>query len=204
MRRQIVYFEIIRGKEVCAHDHHGFSPVLKSVSDHGEKNTLPSATSTWAKANDCKNRKHTCYISHWEISTPIQKWKNIFHKSREISILTIKKKTARLTLLQEATERTKQGETKNEKHTPRYEQKCQSHTCSGTINSSMYDSDLTIIQYKSERTSDCATQHKIHHSIEVSAPLQMQYYSVGFLVAHSWPLHMPSNSENQRWEHSSD
>jgi hypothetical protein len=38
---------------------------------------------------------------------------NIFHKNREISILTIKKKTARLTLLQEATERTKQGETKN-------------------------------------------------------------------------------------------
>ncbi len=25
-----------------------------------------------------------------------------------------------------------------------YEQKCQSHTCSGTINSSMYDNDLTI------------------------------------------------------------
>jgi hypothetical protein len=73
---------------------------------------------------------------------------NIFHKNREISILTIKKKTARLTLPQEATERTKQGETKNktknEKHTPRYEQKCQSHTCSETINSSMYDSDLTI------------------------------------------------------------
>jgi len=47
--------------------------------------------------------------------------KNIFHKNREISILTIKKETARLTLLQEATERTKQGETKNntknEKHT---------------------------------------------------------------------------------------
>jgi hypothetical protein len=57
-------FEFIREKEVCAHDHHGFSPVLKSVSDHGENNTLPSATSTWAKANDCKNRKHTCYISH--------------------------------------------------------------------------------------------------------------------------------------------
>ncbi len=69
---------------------------------------------------------------------------NIFHKNREISILTIKKKTTRLTLPQEATERTKQGETKNEKHTPRYEQKCQSHTCSETINSSMYDSDLTI------------------------------------------------------------
>jgi hypothetical protein len=33
-------------------------------------------------------------------------YKIIFHKNREISILTIKKKTARLTLLQEATERT--------------------------------------------------------------------------------------------------
>jgi hypothetical protein len=46
--------------------------------------------------------------------------KYIFHKNREISILTIKK-TARLTLPQEATERTKQGETtnktKNKKHT---------------------------------------------------------------------------------------
>jgi hypothetical protein len=46
---------------------------------------------------------------------------NIFHKNREISILTIKKKTARLTLLQEATERTRQGETQNKtkhkKHT---------------------------------------------------------------------------------------
>jgi hypothetical protein len=38
--------------------------------------------------------------------------KHIFHKNREISILTIKKKTA-ITLPQEATERTKQGETKN-------------------------------------------------------------------------------------------
>jgi hypothetical protein len=46
---------------------------------------------------------------------------NIFHKNKEISILTIKKKTARLTLLQEATERTRQGETQNKtkhkKHT---------------------------------------------------------------------------------------
>jgi hypothetical protein len=38
--------------------------------------------------------------------------RNIFHKNREISILTTKKKTTRLTLPQEATERTKQGETK--------------------------------------------------------------------------------------------
>jgi len=68
---------------------------------------------------------------------------SIFHKNREISFLTIKKKTAaRLTLPQEATERTKQGETKNKtKNAQWYEQKCQSHTCSGTINSSMYDSD---------------------------------------------------------------
>jgi hypothetical protein len=41
---------------------------------------------------------------------------NIFHKNREISILTIKKKTARLTLLQEATERTSQrGDTEQNK-----------------------------------------------------------------------------------------
>jgi hypothetical protein len=73
--------------------------------------------------------------------------KLIFHKNREISILRMKKKTARLTLPQEATERTKQGETKNKtknENTQQYEQNCQSHTCSGTINSSMYDSDLTI------------------------------------------------------------
>jgi hypothetical protein len=42
----------------------------------------------------------------------------IFHKNREISILTIEKKpTARLTLLQEATERSKLGKTKTKKKT---------------------------------------------------------------------------------------
>jgi hypothetical protein len=54
-------------------------------------------------------------------TTTVNETKYIFHKNREISILTIKKKTARLTLLQEATERTKQGETQNKtkhkKHT---------------------------------------------------------------------------------------
>jgi hypothetical protein len=41
---------------------------------------------------------------------------NILHKNREISILTLKKKpTARLTLLQEATERSKLGEKKTNK-----------------------------------------------------------------------------------------
>jgi hypothetical protein len=42
-----------------------------------------------------------------------------------------KKLTARLTLLQEATERFKLGKTKMNKK-QQYEQKCQSHTCSGT------------------------------------------------------------------------
>jgi hypothetical protein len=41
---------------------------------------------------------------------------DIFHKNREISILIMKKKpTARLTLLQEATERSKLGKTKTKK-----------------------------------------------------------------------------------------
>ncbi len=35
------------------------------------------------------------------------------------------------------------GRKKQTKNTHWYEQKCQSHTCSGTINSSMYDRDLT-------------------------------------------------------------
>jgi hypothetical protein len=72
---------------------------------------------------------------------------NVFHKNREISTLTMKKETARPTLPQEATERTKQGETKNEtknkKHTLVRTKVPVSH-CSGNINSSMYDSDLTI------------------------------------------------------------
>ncbi len=40
---------------------------------------------------------------------------NIFYKNREISILTLKKKRARLTLPQEAIERTKQGKTEPNK-----------------------------------------------------------------------------------------
>jgi hypothetical protein len=47
---------------------------------------------------------------------------DIFHKNREISILMMKKKpTARLTLLQEATERSKLGKTKTNKK-QQYEQ----------------------------------------------------------------------------------
>jgi hypothetical protein len=56
-------------------------------------------------------------------------------------------KTARLTLPQAAAiERTKlekTEQTNKTENTHPYEQKCESHTCSGTINSSMYESDLT-------------------------------------------------------------
>jgi hypothetical protein len=56
-----------------------------------------------------------------------------------------KKPTPRLTLLQEATGRVQTRKDKNKQKTKNllYEQKFQSHTCLGTINSSMYDSDLT-------------------------------------------------------------
>jgi hypothetical protein len=56
-----------------------------------------------------------------------------------------KKPAARLTL-HEGTERSKLGKTKTNKK-QQYEQKCQSHTCLGTINSSMYDSDLTTTMW---------------------------------------------------------
>jgi hypothetical protein len=53
-----------QGKDACAYDHHGSSPVLKSVSVHGENSTLPSATSTCAKANDCKKHSKQFTSSH--------------------------------------------------------------------------------------------------------------------------------------------
>jgi hypothetical protein len=65
--------------------------------------------------------KQVMHLGYIFITSRKERSNNIFHKNREISILTIKKKTARLTLLQEATERTSQGETQNktkhEKHT---------------------------------------------------------------------------------------
>jgi hypothetical protein len=39
------------------YDHHGASPVLKSVSVQGESTTLSSVTSTWAKASDFTQKK---------------------------------------------------------------------------------------------------------------------------------------------------
>lgn len=39
------------------YDHHGASPVLKSVSVQGESTTLSSVTSTWARASDCAQQK---------------------------------------------------------------------------------------------------------------------------------------------------
>jgi hypothetical protein len=51
------------------------------------------------------------------IHSPDIMHENILHKNREISILTMKKQkpTARLTLLQEATESSKLGKTKTNK-----------------------------------------------------------------------------------------
>jgi hypothetical protein len=71
---------------------------------------------------------------------------NIFHKTREISILMMKKKpTARLTL-QEATERSKLGKTKTNKKQKNkkqeYEQKCPvDHPVSFLVN--IYDPSCT-------------------------------------------------------------
>lgn len=43
---------------VTAYAHHGFSPVLKSVSTQGTNTTFPSSMSAWARAKDCtKNNK---------------------------------------------------------------------------------------------------------------------------------------------------
>ncbi len=73
--------------------------------------------------------------------------KGIFHKNIEISILTTKKNSKVNTSLgshrknQTRKDRTNKN-THTHTHTHQYEQKCQSHTCSGTINS-MYDNDLT-------------------------------------------------------------
>lgn len=39
------------------YDHHGASPVLKSVSVQGVSTTLSSVTSTWARASDCTQPK---------------------------------------------------------------------------------------------------------------------------------------------------
>jgi hypothetical protein len=76
------------------------------------------------------------------IQTQKEREKNIFHKKREISILTMKKNTARLTLLQKATESPKLGKTKQTKNKNSGMNNSQSHTCSGTINSRMYDHDF--------------------------------------------------------------
>jgi hypothetical protein len=53
------------------------------------------------------------HADSWSGWAEVEERCNIFHKNREISILTMKKKIARLTLLQEATERTRQGEIQN-------------------------------------------------------------------------------------------
>jgi hypothetical protein len=77
----------------------------------------------------------------WFQSSEIRHNANIFHKNREVSILTMKKNSK----VNTSSESHRKNQTRKDrtKDTNRYEQKCQSHTCSGTINSSIYDSDLT-------------------------------------------------------------
>ncbi len=58
----------------------------------------------------------------------------------------MKEKVARLTPPHEAIERIKQGQIKQNKKQKTHlglDKKCKSHVCMGTINSNMYDSDLT-------------------------------------------------------------
>ncbi len=75
---------------------------------------------------------------------------NIFQKNREFRlhppISGCKKNSKTNTFLRKPQkEPNMERENKNKKQkTHWYEQKCQFHTCSGTINSSMYDSGLTI------------------------------------------------------------
>jgi hypothetical protein len=81
---------------------------------------------------------------------------NISHKNQEISLLTIKKMQSEvnisLTSQREFQRRKDKTENKGlrnktEKTQKQNEQQCQSHTCSGTINSSMYDSDFSITTF---------------------------------------------------------
>ncbi len=87
-----------------------------SFTREKKQHFLCKQTETWASQGGEKHH-FLCTDKNFRLMR-----KDIFHKDREISILTMKKKTERLTVPQEATKRTKQGETKkqtkNEKHTP--------------------------------------------------------------------------------------
>jgi hypothetical protein len=80
----------------------------------------------------------------------------ISHKNQEISLLMIKKMESEVNTslssqreFQRRKDKTenKGPRSKKEKTQKQYEQQCQSHTCSGTINSSMYDSDFSITTF---------------------------------------------------------
>jgi hypothetical protein len=115
----------------------------------------------------------------------------------------MKKKQQGLTLPQEATERTNQGETKNKrktKNTHRYEQKCQSHTCSGTINSSMYDSDLTITTSPLTSSAPYSGSRPVTSTIlqtEILLQFQRQWEDSAILLASNRP-HNKDQTKKQR------
>ncbi len=83
--------------------------------------------------------------------------KKISHKNREISILTIKKRQSEVNNSSTSHREFQRRKYKTENKGPRnknqnktqkqYEQDCQSHTYSGTIYSSMYDSDFSITTF---------------------------------------------------------
>ncbi len=82
---------------------------------------------------------------------------NISPKNWEIFILTIKKMQSKVntSLTSQKEFQTRKYKTENkgprnkkEKTQKQYEQQCQFHTCSGTINSSMYDSDFSITTFQ--------------------------------------------------------
>jgi hypothetical protein len=82
---------------------------------------------------------------------------NISHRNQEISILMIKRRQSKVNTSSSSHRESQRRKEKTENKGPRnkkqnktrkqYEQQYQSHTCSGTINSSMYDSDFSITTF---------------------------------------------------------
>jgi protein subunit release factor B len=95
--------------------------------------------------------------SNWNVHNPATPAANMSHKNQEISILTIKKREIEVNTSSTSHREFQRRKDKTEKKRPRkkkkkktrkqYEQQCQPHTCSGTIKSSMYDSDFSITTF---------------------------------------------------------
>ncbi len=110
--------------------------------------------------------KSFCYVLMYMTTPQLQKAcqfncynkaMNISHMNQEISILMIKRRQSKVNTSstshresQRRKEKTENKGPRNEKQNKKrkqYEQQYQSHTCSGTINSSMYDSDFSITTF---------------------------------------------------------